>query len=261
MPQQTRLREQRLHRLQRKNSRRQPWGQPTPWLLGLGGFSLMLLWHWQLFLATGSGISVMAIVYLMQQGYGQHYWQELERLSAGNRQMAVAVGSGAIASIGCYLAIAIYLDSPNGWIAAGKILQGGSTVGIFLLLLWQMLQQKAPMRQSLQAISQQTTANHQPHDPERQYIRALDNLTAPEPLKRLIAVQQLSRLAIDQELTALQRSQGAECIRLLISLEPEPAVQEASFTALQALEPATQKLAQPLVNLPLQPQKRPLKIE
>ncbi|NJL90483.1 MAG: hypothetical protein HC916_12365 [Coleofasciculaceae cyanobacterium SM2_1_6] len=255
MPQQTRLREQRLHRLHRRNSRRQPWGQPTPWLLGLGGFSLILLWHWQLFLATGSGISVMAIVYLMQQGYGQHYWQELERLSAGNRQMAVAVGSGAIASIGCYLAIAIYLDSPNGWIATGKLLQGGSTVGIFLLLLWQMAQQKSS-RQGLR-----TTSNHQAHDSASQYTRALENLTAPEPLKRLIAVQQLSQLAIDQELTALQYSQGAECIRLLISLEPEPAVQTASFTALQALEPATQKLAQPLVNLPLQPQKRPLKIE
>lgn len=256
MPQQTRLREQRLHRLHRKNSRRQPWGQPTPWLLGLGGFSLILLWHWQLFLATGSGISVMAIVYLMQQGYGQHYWQELERLSTGNRQMAVAVGSGAIASIGCYLAIAIYLDSPNGWIATGKILQGGSTVGIFLLLLWQMVQQKAPLRQGSQIIS-----NYQAHDPESQYTRALDNLTALEPLKRLIAVQQLTQLAIDQELTALQRSQGAECVRLLISLEPEPAVQEASFTALQALDTSTQKLAQPLINLPLQPQKRPLKIE
>lgn len=260
MPQQTRLREQRLHRLHRKNSRRQPWGQPTPWLLGLGGFSLMLLWHWQLFLATGSGISVMAIVYLMQQGYGQHYWQELERLLRGtNRQMAVAVGSGAIASIGCYLAIAIYLDSPNGWIATGKVLQGGSTVGIFLLLLWQLLQQKSPLHQS--SLGYERRHQQQAHDPENQYTRALENLTAPEPLKRLIAVQQLSQLAIDQELTALQRSQGIECIRLLISLEPEPAVQEASFTALQALDTSTQKLAQPLVNLPLQPQKRPLKIE
>lgn len=260
MPQQTRLREQRLHRLQRKNSRRQPWGQPTPWLLGLGSFSLMLLWHWQLFLATGSGISVMAIVYLMQQGYGQHYWQELERLLRGtNRQMAVAVGSGAIASIGCYLVIAIYLDSPNGWIATGKVLQGGSTVGIFLLLLWQLLQQKSPLRQS--SLLYERRHQRQAHDPENQYTLALENLTAPEPLKRLIAVQQLSRLAIDQELTVLQRSQGAECIRLLISLEPEPAVQEASFTALQALDTSTQKLAQPLVNLPLQPQKRPLKIE
>lgn len=207
----------------------------------------MLLWHWKLFLATGSGISVMALVYLMQQGTWQHYWQEWSQIWRGaNRQLSVAAGSGAIASISCYLAIAIYLNSADPWVATGKLIQGGSTVGIFFLLLWQMLHTKnSPISSPNQ---------------ESKYQRALNNLSAPEPLKRLIALQQLTSLALNQELSSLQHSQGADCIRLLLSLEAEPAVREAGLTALQSLEVFLQ-LDPPLLNLPLQPQKRPLKVE
>ncbi len=244
MPNQTRLREQKL---KRKNSRRLAWGQKTPWVLGLGSFSLMLLWHWKLLLTTGSGISVMALVYLMQQGTWQHYWQEwLQGWRGANRQLAVAAGSGAIASISCYLAIAIYLNSADPWSTTGKLIQGGSTVGIFFLLLWQMLHAK-------------NSSSSRP-DQESKYQRALNNLSAPEPLKRLIALQQLTSLALNQELSSLQHSQGADCIRLLFSLEVEPAVREAGLTALQSLDTPPQ-LQQPLLNLPLQPEKRLLRIE
>lgn len=207
----------------------------------------MLLWHWKLFLATGSGISVMALVYLMQEGTWQHYWQEWSQMWRGaNRQLAVAAGSGAIASISCYLAIAIYLNSADPWEATGKLIQGGSTVGIFFLLLWQMLHTRNSPNSNL--------------DRESKYQRALNHLVAPEPLKRLIALQQIATLALNQELSALQHSQGADCIRLLLSLEAEPAVREAGLTALQALD-TPQRLEQPLLNLPLQPQKRPIRIE
>lgn len=242
MPKQTRLREQKLNK---RASRRLRWGQPTPWILGLGSFSLLLLWHWKLLLATGSGVSVMAIAYLIQQGGWQHYWREWSQIWRGsNQQLAMAAGSGAIASISCYLAIAIYLDSPDPWVATGKLIQGGSTVGIFVLLLRQMLMQKP-----------------HPPDQESKYHRALNNLTALEPLKRLIALQQITELAINQELSTLQQNQGAECIRLLLSLEREPIVREAGLTALQSLDTSAPKLEQPLLNLPLQPQKKPVKIE
>lgn len=207
----------------------------------------MLLWHWKLFLVTGSGISVMALVYLMQEGTLRHYWQEFSHLWQGaNRQLAVAAGSGAIASISCYLAIAIYLNSGNPWEATGKLIQGGSTVGIFFLLLWQMLHTK-------------NSSTSRP-DQESHYQRALNHLSAPEALKRLIALQQITSLALNQELSTLQSSQGADCIRLLLSLETEPAVREAGLTALQALDKPV-RLDQPLLNLPLQPQKKPISIE
>ena len=207
----------------------------------------MLLWHWKLFLATGSGISVMAMVYLIQEGTWQHYWQEWSHLWRGvNRQLAVAAGSGAIASISCYLAIAIYLNSADPWVATGKLIQEGSTVGIFFLLLWQMLH----------------TKNFHPSRPDKatNYQQALSNLSAPEALKRLIALQQITTLALNQELSMLQYSQGADCIRLLLSLEAEPTVREAGLTALQALDKPV-RLEQPLLNLPLQPHKKPIGIE
>jgi hypothetical protein len=105
-----------------------------------------------------------------------------------------------------------------------------------------------------------------PHlpDQESKYHRALGNLTALEPLKRLIALQQITELAINQELSTLQQNQSTECIRLLLSLEPEPVVREAGLTALQCLntsDTSAPKLEQPLLNLPLQPQKKPVKIE
>jgi len=190
----------------------------------------------------------MALVYLLQRGtlqhYLQNYWQEWSRVWLGaNRQLAVAAGSGAIASLSCSLAIAIYLNSSDPWIATGKLIQGGGTVGIFFLLLWQMLQQKPS-----------------PQNQEGKYQRALNNLSAPESLKRLIALQQLATLGFNQELSAIQRSQGVDCIRLLLSLEAEPVVKEAGLTALQALDNPT-KLEQPLLNLPLHTHPRPLKIE
>jgi hypothetical protein len=62
------------------------WQKLGLWLLLVTVVVTMVLWNWQLFLATAIGISLMLLVYGFQESNWQPYWLELERLLKGTNK-------------------------------------------------------------------------------------------------------------------------------------------------------------------------------
>lgn len=178
----------------------------------------MLWWNWQLLLATSAGIAIMLLVYFLQQGDWQKRWSDLGKLFAGaNRQLAVAVGSGVFATLATYMAVSVWRDSDSAWIAAGAICQGLGTLAIIIILLGQS-------RPGPHPTSGLTT------DLER----SIEQLTDIHPLRRLIAVRQLTR---EFATTQWERDRRiiADCLGLMLARETEPAVKNAVLEGLQVM--------------------------
>lgn len=204
------------------------------WLLALTGVVAMLFWNWKLLMATAAGVFVMLLVYLMQEWDWQFYWSSLRRFFHGsNRQLAMSVASGGIATFSTYMAIAICLESDSSWIATGAILQGLGTLATFILLLWLLIRPQE---------------NHE--DINRDQL--LNDLSDPNPVKRLLAVRQLTRWGKDHYLHPSSRLIVVECFCLMLSREEEAVVRNAVLDGLQALNnhQVLDKNSQPL-QLPI----------
>lgn len=159
----------------------------------------------------------MVLVYLVQGGNWQVHWYHWRRfLTGSNRQLGIAVGSGGIGALSTYIAASIWADSENRWLATSTILQGFGTLIIILLLLWHILTIRA-------------------NRDEYQLEELLQDLTAQEPLKRLIAVRQLTHLVNN---SGLSRHELLEYFRLMLSQEQEPVIREAVLDGLQTWEDA-----------------------
>jgi hypothetical protein len=180
----------------------------------------MLFWHWQLLLATATGIATMALVYLIQQQNWQLPWSDLRKFFQGSDSpLLLAVVSGGMATLSTYLAVAIWRDSASPWIASGAILQGLGTLAVLILLVWQILNRYT--RQENAYFNQRVT-----------------DLTQSDPLKRLIAVRQIGQLAKDSQLDQGQARIVAEYFRLLLVAEQEMVIRNAVLDGLQVLEHA-----------------------
>ena len=187
------------------------------WMLSLLAIVTLWIWNWQLFLATGIGISVMVLVYLAHDWNWQAPLFMLRQfLNGPHRQLILAVSSGCLATLTAYIAASVWTNSQSGWVAAGAILQGLVTIGILFLLLWNLLQ-------------------HQVNSDRKLFTCLLADLTAVDPLKRLIAVRQLSHLAIDPACQPNDRVTITDSFRLLLERESEVVVQDAVWEGLQGV--------------------------
>jgi hypothetical protein len=178
----------------------------------------MLLWNWKLLLALLVGVGVMLLVYSMQAWDWHGRWLEIRKfLNSPNRRLVLAVGSGGIATVSTYTGAAIWVDTSSHWMAVGAIAQGSVTLLTLILLVWQILHLHT---------SQQ----------EGQLERLLLHLTETDPLKRLIAVQQLTKLIIRQRIDTSQQQEVSACLQILLSREEETVIRDAAFESLQALD-------------------------
>lgn len=183
----------------------------------------MLLWNPKLLFASGSGIFVMLLVYSMPQWDWSNFWHKLRNyLQTNNGRLVLSVTSGAITCLGTYTAVTIWADAPNVWIAGGAIVQGMATVLVLILL--------ARLLISLHG------------NQENKLERSLKNLTDADPLKRLISVRQLTKLA-SQQIESDTKKYVIECLQLLLTNESEVIIRDAAFDSLQALEPAEKPIA------------------
>jgi hypothetical protein len=185
------------------------------WLLGALGLLILIFWNWKLLLATGAGVGVMLAVYGLQQGHWQVYRSRLQQFfQSSHRQFTLAVSSGAIAALLTYTAASIWVDAENRWLAMGAIFQGLGTLLTLLLLSWQMLVRRS-------------------QDWENQFDRLLDDLTHSDPLRRALAVRQLTRLEVQGKLNSSDRDHLLEYFHVLLAREPEKLVRNSIIDALQ----------------------------
>lgn len=200
------------------------------WLLAPIAVVALWLWNGKLLAATTIGVLVMLGVYLIQARDWHLLRAKLRGLLGGsNRHLILAVGSGGFATISTYMAISIWVDSENHWLATGAILQGLSTIAVLVLVIWQIF--------------------------NRQVSRDRDNfnslvalLTDADALKRLIAVRQLTRLVTGDRAESSECRATLEYFRLMLSREGEPLIRDALLDGIQALDtlPGLVSGAQPL---------------
>ena len=181
---------------------------------------IALLWclNWKLFLATAVGISLMSLGYLVQNPHWQKYCKKWQRfLVDSNRQLILAVGSGAIGSFCTYLAATVWANAEDRWLATGTILQGLVSLGTLSVLLWSLQQRRG------------NTA-------EAKLDSLLADLSDREPLKRLVAIRQLTRLLITNSLSSEHYSQSIEYFYLMLSEPQLPIVRNALLESLELLD-------------------------
>ncbi len=178
----------------------------------------MFLWNWKLLLALLIGVGVMVLVYSMQGWDWQLGWSKIRNfLNSPNRRLALAVVSGGLATVSTYMAAAIWVDSHSHWIATGAIVQGVGTLLTLILLVWQIV-------------------NFYENREEDHLDQLLVNLTEKDPLKRLIALRQLTKLINRQRIDSSVQQDIVECLQLLLSREEEVVIREAAFKSLEACD-------------------------
>jgi Putative transposase DNA-binding domain len=178
-------------------------------------------WNSQLLVSTGFGIGAMLIVYRAESWDWQLLRSKLEQFWDGpKRRLVLAVASGGIATLGTYMSWSIWADSESPSMAASAILQNVGTIAIVALLLRQLLNRSASKDEAV-------------------IDRILADLTDNDPVKRLIAVRQITDLVNNQGFwpqSSIAKSHATECFRLMLSREPEALVRNALLESLQALD-------------------------
>ncbi|MEG4230926.1 hypothetical protein QUA40_02235 [Microcoleus sp. Pol11C3] len=196
--------------------------------------TLAAVWGWwnsELLFSTGLGIAAMMLVYRGQswdwqllRSKGEQFWE------GPNRRFVLAVGTGGIATLGAYMSLGVWADSESHWMALSLILQNLGTIAIAGLLLRQGLSLGAAKDEDEVALD-----------------RILADLTDADPVKRLIAVRQMTDLvnqggfgpvrsvksSLAKPSKRMARSRAAECFRLMLSREPEALVRNALLEGLQ----------------------------
>lgn len=203
---------------------------PAYGLLGLAGVSALLLWNWLLVLSVGIGLAVTVWVYLIHQG-----WWTLPKLSAvqklwhrSNRSLTLGVSSGVIVACGSYGAIAIWRESQHSWLATGIILEGLMILAVLGVLIGQTL------HRSLEPLIEKRV----PAD-----LPGLADLTDADPLKRLLAIRQLSQQTLNGcSGSALTSAHLTDCFRLMLNRETEPIVCRALLEELHSLKSLNKSL-------------------
>ncbi len=206
---------------------KQDWFSPEQ-LWGAAIVVALLIWNWQLVLALALGVVVLASVYLAQQGQWKIPKIDWRWLWTGaNRPLTLAIASGSIAAFSAYITTGIWLEAEQSWLALGIILQGFGILTVLLLLTWQTLNRQlepAGFRE------------------DQRLDRLLDRLSDADPLKRLIAVRQITQqlqvealVETSPALNSMSFADMADCFRLMLNRETEPSVCSALLDGLQSL--------------------------
>jgi hypothetical protein len=188
------------------------------WLIAGLGLALLWVWLWQWLLSLAVGSTVMVGVYLAQQKQLKlptvwlEHWHKLWNRS--NRSLSLSVLAGLLALSVTFWATAVWAESEQHWLASGLILEGFGILALFGLL-WQLLR------------SQATPA-------DVFYRQSLDNLSHPDPLKRLIAIRGLTQGATNPSFP-ITATHLADCFRLMLDRETESLVCSALLDGIQRL--------------------------
>lgn len=200
-----------------KQLSRQKYRGSSGWLLALTVAIALLIWNWKLLIATSAGVVVMLLVYLMQEWDWQAVGSQLRRwLHGSNRQMAIAVCTGGLTTFSTYMAVSIWLAAENPWLATGAILQGVATMATLILVVWQLMNSKT-------------------HQNEATLNDLSFHLADADPLKRLIAVRQMTRLMKGSDRSTCREI--AEYFRVMLARETDGAVRDALLDGMQGVQP------------------------
>ena len=210
------------HILMRSLWRRLAREQGLPvWALLVVFSIILLIWNWQLIIATSAGILAMSAIYLMQEwNWNVLLWRVHKFLQSPYRLLPISVASGTATVVLTYTVLSIWSDQQNHWVASANILQLGATLGILVILIRQVFKKWLQRQQD-------------------GFDQLVAQLTVTDDLARLIAIKQVTQYVNDNRLPAIQEKAIADYCHLLLNRETETTICEALFETLEALQSIT----------------------
>ena len=189
------------------------------WLWGIVIFAIMLIWNWQLLLATGIAMGMLIVLFRFPVHHWSGYWHKWQQtLDESQRRLLMALGGSSLIGVGSYWALQLWDHVDNHWLAGSAIAQG--------ILLTSLL--------GLQVSKLITTADQ--NNSHHQFSELIDELSAEHPLKRLRAIRQLTQLATQGTLHTSQLQAISESFSLLFAVETEPILRQGLLESMQTLQ-------------------------
>ncbi|WP_156820035.1 hypothetical protein [Synechococcus sp. PCC 7336] len=179
-------------------------------------FLLLMLWNWRLASALLAGSFTMNAVYLLQASQWQQQWQQWSRSlsDSPNLGATLAVAGGLAATLGTYVALSVWSQAGDRWLAIAILMQGIISCGILVAVLGQARQQRRLWG-------------------DRQFEALLREIASPESLQRLLATRQLQGHLQGLSVTPEQRQLATDYVQLALERESVPQVREALLDLLQ----------------------------
>lgn len=188
------------------------------WAIASGAALLLMVWNGLLLMALSIGLGVTVLI---QRFYPQQplSWQTVSKWFSGlYSPTIVAVGFGVLSMVASYMTLRIWQETDSFWLAMAILLQGLGLVSVLGLGSWHILQQQDRSR----------------IDPT-QIEYWINNLTALDPLKRLVAIRQISHYVESTPLDSSRIQELREYFQLLNQQESEPTIQDAIAQGIQTL--------------------------
>jgi hypothetical protein len=180
------------------------------------------LWRWNgaltlaLFLSSGGSF----LLHRVLEQKKQIPWRTVRQwLSGPQATLALSVGAGVALLAVSYSALAVWQDLNSPWLALMLLTQEMGIALVLGLVGWLML-------------SRQST-------PVYSFDRCVAGMLHRDELRRLMAVRQLTDLAIQDELSPRERSHALDYLQLLARKETESLVNQAIQEGLAILAPAS----------------------
>jgi hypothetical protein len=180
------------------------------------------LWRWNgaltlaLFLSGGGSFFLHRVL----KHKKQISWRTVQQwLHTPQAPLALSLGSGIALLAVSYSALAVWQDLHSPWLALTLFTQEMGIALVLGLAVWLML-------------SRQNTPVHS-------FDRCVAGMLHRDELRRLMAVRQLTDLAIQDELSPRERSHALDYLQLLARKETELLVNQAIQEGLAILAPAS----------------------
>ncbi len=175
---------------------------------------ILLLWQWRLGLAVLVGSATLLVSYSLTMPGGRQRWLRWrERVLSLNQPLALAAVGGSLATLGTYVAVSIWAEAEQRWLATGAIVQGILSLGILSLLGWEWIQRRQVQAQSL-------------------FERHLSEVASPDPFRRVLGIRRLQGILEHDQAPPDQIRLGLDFLRLALERERDPVVKEALLDAL-----------------------------
>lgn len=178
------------------------------WVLALTGASLLMVWNGVLLISLSIGLATTVLIQQLQRQ--QISLQTVSKLfSEPYTPPLLAVGGGLLSLIASYMTLLIWQDTNSLGLSLALLLLELGVLSLLGLFLWQILKQDKPELNSTQL----------------DYW--INNLTALDPLKRLIAIRQINRFVASTRSDRVRTQEIKEYFQLLLEQESEPIIQNA----------------------------------
>ena len=197
-----------------RRCRRQGQASLRAWLVALTVLLILVIWNSYLVLAIAIGLGVTFRIDRRSRQSGAWLQQSLRSSFA---PIPLSATSGSLATLGTYSFLEIWRHTGSFGLAIAALLPELS-----VLVLMGVLVSQSP------SLGERTRAHL--------YDWAVADLVALNPLKRLIAVRQLTQWGQQQPLPAQQRREITDYLQLLLQQEPDPLVRNAVQEGLERLQ-------------------------